>query len=141
MAKKKVGQAAPRQKATFEESVAEIRQIVTELESGELSLDRSIGRYEEAINRLRDCRGQLEDAQKRVQVLAGIDEDGQCVLEPLEDLEESSGPRRGAGTSKSKATTRRSRPDQASGKGADSGRSDAGDVEPLDEVDDDVGLF
>mgnify|MGYP003338951632 CR=1 FL=1 len=40
---------------TFEESVKELEKIVSELESGELDLDKSISKYSEAM-KLIDCR-------------------------------------------------------------------------------------
>ncbi|MEM9826834.1 MAG: exodeoxyribonuclease VII small subunit [Planctomycetota bacterium] len=114
--------------ASFEESVEEIRRIVTELESGEMTLDQSILRYEEAVKRLRDCRGQLDDASQKVQVLSGVDENGDPVMEPLGELEDSGGPRRSASIA--------GRPKSASKAGKPERSQDLGD-----EVDDDPGLF
>ncbi len=50
----------------FEECIKELEEIVRELESGELDLDKSIGKYERAVV-LRDrCKKILEESERRV---------------------------------------------------------------------------
>ena len=53
-------------KPSLEETFAEIETIIEELESGELDLDKSIGKYERAVV-LRDrCKKILEESERRV---------------------------------------------------------------------------
>jgi len=53
----------------FEDSLAELEQIVEELEGGELGIDDALERYERGVNRLAECRRFLTGAEQRVEVL------------------------------------------------------------------------
>ncbi|MBN3037865.1 MAG: exodeoxyribonuclease VII small subunit [Candidatus Omnitrophica bacterium] len=53
----------------FEEALKKLEKIVTELESGKLSLDESLKKYEEGVKLSRLCHKTLQTAQKKVQVL------------------------------------------------------------------------
>lgn len=54
---------------SFEESLARIREIVIELESGELSLEDSIGQFREGSTLIDHARKLIADAELRVRVL------------------------------------------------------------------------
>ena len=54
----------------FEEALKKLEKIVDELESGKLSLDDSLKKYEEGVKLSRFCHKTLQAAQKKVQVLA-----------------------------------------------------------------------
>ena len=69
----------------FEESLAKLEQIVTDLEGGELGLAEALARYEEGVARLRRCHAQLESAERRIELLSGVDADGNPVTEPFDD--------------------------------------------------------
>ncbi len=61
---------------TFGAALAELEEIVKALESGQLELEDSLGRYERGVSLLRACRTKLADAQQRVTMLVGeIEED------------------------------------------------------------------
>lgn len=47
----------------FEELLKELEEIVKELESGELSLDDSIKKYQRGIELSAECKKMLEDAK------------------------------------------------------------------------------
>ena len=55
----------------LEKSMAELEQIVEELESGELSLDKSLKEFEKGIKLSRDCQAALDTAEQKLQVLMG----------------------------------------------------------------------
>lgn len=57
------------QKMTFEESLERIREIVNELESGELNLEESITTFREGSTLLDHARKLIADAETRVRVL------------------------------------------------------------------------
>jgi exodeoxyribonuclease VII small subunit len=57
-------------KASFEDSLAELEKIVSQIESGQIGLEGSIARYEKGIKLIRQCRSILEAAEKKIQVLA-----------------------------------------------------------------------
>lgn len=54
----------------FEEALKKLEKIVEELESGKLSLDDSLKKYEEGVRLSRFCHKTLQTAQKKIQVLS-----------------------------------------------------------------------
>ncbi len=71
--------------ATFEQSLARLEQIVAQLEDGRVDLADSLARYEEGVRLLRQCHTLLERAERRIEVLSGVDADGKPVTEPFDD--------------------------------------------------------
>ena len=59
----------------FEEALKRLEKIVEELESGRLSLDESLKRYEEGVKLSRFCHKSLQAAQKKIQILTKKGED------------------------------------------------------------------
>ncbi|MEA3305306.1 MAG: exodeoxyribonuclease VII small subunit [Candidatus Omnitrophota bacterium] len=53
----------------FEEALKKLEKIVSDLESGEMSLDESLSKYEEGIKLSKICSRQLEAAKSRVELL------------------------------------------------------------------------
>ncbi|MBI3809437.1 MAG: exodeoxyribonuclease VII small subunit [Nitrospirae bacterium] len=72
----------------FEEALARLEAIVTELERGELPLEDSMRIFEEGIKLSKVCLKMLDDAERRVEILVK-DKDGRKRTRPLE-LEEHS---------------------------------------------------
>lgn len=68
---------------TFEESMNELEQVVKDLESGELSLDESIKKFEDGMKLSKYCSSLLEDAEKKISLLIEK-ENGEVVEEPFE---------------------------------------------------------
>jgi exodeoxyribonuclease VII small subunit len=54
---------------SFEAALAELEQIVAEMEAGQLPLDEALAAYKRGAELLQTCRGRLEDAQQQVRVL------------------------------------------------------------------------
>ena len=61
-------------KKTFEQSMKQLEQIVQELESGDLPLERAIKKFEEGIQLSKLCAKMLDETEKKVSILL---EDGQ----------------------------------------------------------------
>ena len=57
------------QEMRFEAAMAEIEQIVADMEAGKLSLEDSLAAYKRGAELLSFCRIRLEDAQQQVRVL------------------------------------------------------------------------
>ena len=53
----------------FEAALAELEPLVTQMESGELSLDESLKAFERGVSLARQCQLELKQAEQRVQVL------------------------------------------------------------------------
>lgn len=112
---------------SFEQSLAELEEIVSQLEDGQLGLSESLAKYEAGIKHLKRCYDALQKTERKIELLAGVDAEGNAITEPFDDeattLEEKQQTR----------SRRRSRPaarspDTASGK-------------DQDDVDEQGGLF
>ncbi len=76
---------------SFEEGLARLEELVDEMESGDLALDRSLAVFEEGVKLSRDLSRKLDQAEKRLEILMK-DENGEPLardfaLEP-EDFDE-----------------------------------------------------
>ncbi len=77
-------------KETFESSLAKLEEIVTQLEDGEMSLEKSLKLFEDGVKLSRECQERLDQAERRIEILLK-DKNGNPTLEPLnkDDLLES----------------------------------------------------
>jgi len=55
--------------ASFENGLQELEQIVKEMESGDLPLERALELYEKGMKLSERCRKQLEEAETRIEML------------------------------------------------------------------------
>ena len=69
---------------SFEDSLAHLEQIVRDLESGKLTLSDSLKMYEQGIQHLKKCHQMLETTERRIQLLVGIDRDGNEKTRPFD---------------------------------------------------------
>ena len=53
----------------LEKSLADLEELVEELESGDLPLEKAMKRFEEGIKLTRGCQAALKDAEQKVQIL------------------------------------------------------------------------
>ncbi|MDD2700842.1 MAG: exodeoxyribonuclease VII small subunit [Sideroxydans sp.] len=56
-------------KPSFETAMADLEQLVAEMESGKLSLEDSLAAYKRGAELMSYCRTRLEEAQQQVRVL------------------------------------------------------------------------
>lgn len=70
---------------SFEEAFRRLETIVSTLESGRGELEESLAQYEEGIRLLRRCRQILDGAERRVEILKGVDENGAPILEQADE--------------------------------------------------------
>lgn len=63
----------------FEEAIKKLDEIAKDLESGELSLDDSVEKFEEGMRLSKTCTKILNDAEKKINLL--IDNDGEISEE------------------------------------------------------------
>ena len=73
----------------FEASMKRLETIVEELESGELSLEDSIARYEEGVRLSRGLTTRLDEAEKRIERL--VENEGEAPTTQPVELEFKSG--------------------------------------------------
>lgn len=70
---------------TFEEALAELEQIVHDLEEGDTGLNEALARYEQGVKLLRHCHDLLEKAERKIELLSGVDAQGQPIAQPFDD--------------------------------------------------------
>lgn len=69
--------------ASFEQSLETLEQLVTRMDSGELSLEESLAVFEKGIKLIRQCQGQLQNAEQKVQQL--MESNGELQTEPFNE--------------------------------------------------------
>ncbi len=62
-----------RPRIDLEKTLAELEDIVEQLESGGLPLEKSLKQFERGVRLSRDCQAALQDAEQRVQLLMGTE--------------------------------------------------------------------
>src|SRR4051794_30549655 len=85
---------------SFENSLSELEAIVHDLEEGQLGLADALARYEQGVKHLKHCYQVLEAAERKIELLTGVTEDGSALTAPFDEsdetLSESAGRRRRA---------------------------------------------
>jgi exodeoxyribonuclease VII small subunit len=69
---------------SFEACLAELQGLVQLLEEGALGLEESIAGFERGISLLRHCYQSLEQAEQRIEILAGFDRSGNPITAPFD---------------------------------------------------------
>ena len=60
---------AATKKFNLEKSLADLEELVEELESGDLPLEKAMKKFEEGIKLTRGCQAALKDAEQKVEIL------------------------------------------------------------------------
>lgn len=68
----------------FEQALAELERIVRLLEDGQTGLEESLASYEQGVALLKRCYTQISQAEQRILLLTGVNEEGQPVTEPFD---------------------------------------------------------
>lgn len=68
--------------AKFEESLQRLEAIVTELEKGDVPLDRALQLFDEGMKLSGSCRKELEEAEGKVEIL--LKRNGKLQAEPFD---------------------------------------------------------
>ena len=74
-------------KKSFEQALQQLEQIVHEMESGDLPLEKAIKKFEEGIELSNSCSKMLDETEKKITLLIR-DKEGRMVEEPF--IEENS---------------------------------------------------
>jgi len=72
---------------SFEQSLADLEQIVARLEGGKLGLSESLTAYEQGVQRLKGCYEMLRQAEQRIELVQSVDAGGRAQTIPLDDPE------------------------------------------------------
>lgn len=74
----------------FEECLVELEAIVAELESGKLGLSDALSRYELGVKHLKSCHQLLERVERKIELLSGMDAEGNPITQPFDEGEHAS---------------------------------------------------
>jgi exodeoxyribonuclease VII small subunit len=69
----------------FEDALERLEEIVHSLEEGDIGLNESLARYEEGIKLLRQSYELLQRAERRIELLSGVDAEGNAITQPFDD--------------------------------------------------------
>lgn len=69
----------------FEDALEQLRDVVGQLEAGNLTLSESLEHYELGVKNLKNCYRALEEAQKKIELLVDLDENGNLNTRPFDD--------------------------------------------------------
>jgi exodeoxyribonuclease VII small subunit len=70
---------------SFEQSLKRLEEIVHQLEEGDVGLNESLERYEEGVRLLRQAYDLLQRAERRIELLSGVDAQGNPITQPFDD--------------------------------------------------------
>ena len=104
---------------SFEEALKELEETVRLLEDGQLGLGESLARYEEGVLHLQRCQQLLKRAERKIELLSGVDAEGNPATKPFDDGELSL-------EEKADTRTKRRSSAQSAAKQEDSGDIDEG---------------
>lgn len=102
---------------TFEEAMESLETIVRRLEQGGGPLEEALGDYSTAIGLLKTCNGRLESAERRVEILSGVDAQGNPVTRPVEDVESTLEEKQQSRSNRRTANSTKSRGDDSDAAG------------------------
>jgi len=113
----------------FEQALAELETIMHELEEGRQGLAEGLARYERGIGLLKRCYEMLGHAERRIELLCGVDADGNPVTQPFEPEAEQSLEEKSQTRSKRRTAARPTR------------RTEGGNTESSPDIDEPGSLF
>jgi exodeoxyribonuclease VII small subunit len=70
-------------KQTFEESLARLEQIVSQMDAGELGLDEMIAKFEEGSRLIKTCSDKLNEVERKIEKL--VKKDGELSTEEFDE--------------------------------------------------------
>jgi exodeoxyribonuclease VII small subunit len=82
---KKPSTDPPSDQPTFEQALERLEQIVHSLEEGDFGLNEALERYEEGVKLLRQSYELLQRAERKIELLSGVDAEGNPITQPFDD--------------------------------------------------------
>jgi exodeoxyribonuclease VII small subunit len=81
------------EKFQFEKTLEDLEKIVDAMESGELTLDQALKKYEEGVGLVRACQSKLTETEKKIEILTRS-LDGSLKKEAFDPVEPASRPKK-----------------------------------------------
>ncbi len=82
-----MGKEKQQDELTFEQALESLQEIVAQLENGQLGLSESLECYQQGIGLLKHCHATLAGAERKIELLTGVDGDGNAVTRDFDDAE------------------------------------------------------
>ena len=101
--KKKASPSKQSESPSFEQALTTLQDIVSELEQGTIGLEDSMRQFETGVNLLRTCYDILAQAEQKIEVLTGIDAEGNPTTNEFDASATADTKERSAGKRKSAA--------------------------------------
>ncbi len=78
---------------TFEKALSDLEEVVAKLEKGSISLNESLALFEKGVKLARFLRGELDKAERKVEILLKNERGGMKAIDfaPDEEAEQSGG--------------------------------------------------
>ncbi|HTN76589.1 MAG TPA: exodeoxyribonuclease VII small subunit [Pirellulaceae bacterium] len=73
------------EEVTFEQTLEQLALVVRKLEEGQLGLSDSLAAYEAGIGHVKYCYQALEAAERKIELLSGVDANGNPITKPFDD--------------------------------------------------------
>lgn len=80
-----MGKKKQQPELTFEQALEGLEEIVAQLENGQLGLSESLDCYQQGVGLLKHCHEALASAERKIELLTGVDSEGNSETEPFED--------------------------------------------------------
>jgi exodeoxyribonuclease VII small subunit len=71
----------------FEKKLTRLEEIVQKMEKGEIALEQSLKLFEEGIQLSRDCQSQLTEAENKIKILTGFDDQKKPITQDFNNGE------------------------------------------------------
>ena len=78
-------ETTPPQQLSFEDALKRLEEIVHSFEDGKLGLAEALERYEEGVKLLRQSYDLLQRAERKIELLSGLDAEGNPITQPFDD--------------------------------------------------------
>lgn len=73
-----------KQPADFDQTLAELETLVTQMEQGDLSLEDAMRTFEQGIRLTRECQSMLDQAEQKIQLLTSAADQEPATFRPFE---------------------------------------------------------
>jgi len=80
---KKLGETKMKKTISFEEKLKKLKEIVEELEEGEIPLKESMDNYQNSLDLIKQCYEELENAELKIEKI--MKKEGKIITESLDD--------------------------------------------------------
>ncbi|MBL7215674.1 MAG: exodeoxyribonuclease VII small subunit [Phycisphaerae bacterium] len=77
------------EKLSFEQAIEILTEIVDKIETGQVPLAESLQQYEKGMSLIKQCRGILLNAEKRIEEIAGDEDEPDEALDKENDSDEN----------------------------------------------------